>query len=238
MTENDVGSAAGAAAEDELAVDGNGDRGGRWIPVAIAAAAIGAVVGAPWALGFGPAGARIFTSHEIPVHILNLSGQDVDIELAFTSPKRVTAGTLETLETLSGGATLVTRSPDGAVVEELEIEADGPVFYNVGGGTCFAVFDLSEFYGDDERGGDLRVVARLDESTRLYAFDAETVVLPRGVAPAAARGKVQWIEPVGCNLLELDEEPALIAQNLMRLRERRERRDEELRRVREAANQE
>ena len=95
MTENDVGSAAGAAAEDELAVDGNGDRGGRWIPVAIAAAAIGAVVGAPWALGFGPAGARIFTSHEIPVHILNLSGQDVDIELAFTSPKRVTAGTLE-----------------------------------------------------------------------------------------------------------------------------------------------
>lgn len=200
----------------------------------LAVAALLAAVGlAPMAIGFGPFGARLLLSHEIPVHVLNLSGDDLDVSLSFASTVRVPAGTMETLETLSGGARLKATRPDGTIVDELEIDAGGPVFYNAGGGRCFAVFDISPYYDGDVDEGDIEVVARLDEATRVYEFSADTVVLPRRVAPDQARGTVHWLEPVGCAMLSPENESFLIGQNLVRLRERRERAMEERERARQ-----
>ena len=210
-----------------------GERRGVLGPIVAIAGFIAALGLIPMTLGFGPFGLRVLTGETIDVHVLNLSGEDLVVSLSFSEPHPVTAGTMETLSTLSGRSQLVSTRPDGSVLDEIELDAAGAVFYNAGGGRCFAVFDLSDFYGggDDAR---LQVVARLGEDTRAYEFDADTVVLPRRVAPANARGVVHWIEPVGCNLLEPEEEPFLLGQNRVRLEQRRERYEENLRQAREA----
>ncbi len=192
----------------------------------------------PMAIGFGPFGLRLLLSDEIPVHVLNVSGEDVNVSLSFASDVDVPAGSMETLATLSGRSRLVATRADGTVVDDLEIDATGDVFYNVAGGKCFVVFDISSFYlGEDEQQGDMTVVARLYEDTRVYAFTSDSILLPRRVPPDQARGSVHWLEPVGCAMLEPSEEPYLIAQSLMRLQSRRERYEEELREAREAAGQ-
>lgn len=188
----------------------------------------------PAKLGFGPFGLRLFTSDEIPVHVLNLSGSDLEVALSFASPVVVTGGTMETLVTLSGSSSLRATRPDGTLVDDLEFEAAGPLFYNAGGGRCFAVFDISAYYDGELEEGDMTVVARLDEDTRLYEFEADTIVLPRRMAPDQARGVVHWLEPVGCSMLDPENESYLVGTSLVRLQQRRERYEEELRRAREA----
>lgn len=218
-----------------FADDPPGGRSNLLLTVAIFGALVAGLGLLPMAFGLGPFGSRLVTADEVPVHVLNLSGTDLTVSLSFAADLTVVAGTMETMGTLSGGSRLVARRPDGTVLDDLRFSADGPVFYNAGGGRCFAVFDISGFYGDDPDTSAVTVVARLPEDTRLYEFEADTIVLPRRTAPDQARGRVHWLEPVGCNLLDPDEESYLIGQNLVRMQERRDRYEEELRRAREAA---
>jgi hypothetical protein len=202
------------------------------IALAVVTTIMTALAVLPAMAGLGPFGVRIITADNVEVHVLNLSGGDLDIELPFASTVRVTAGTMETLGTLEGPARLRAITPEGDLFEELEFEATGPIFYNAGGGQCFAVFDISNLYGggDDQQ---MSVVARLDEDTRIYAFEADTILLPRRTPPESARGSVHWLEPVGCGLLEPSEEHFLIGRSLLRLQERRQRYEEQLREARE-----
>lgn len=206
------------------------------LTVGALAAFIAALALIPMAIGFGPFGLRVITSKEIPVHVLNLSGEDVTIALSFASEAQVVAGTMDSLETLAGPVSLESRSLDGEVMESITLDATGPVFYNVGGGRCFAVFDISAFYdGESEVEENMTVVARLGEETRIHVFEADTVVLPRRVAPDQAIGVVHWLEPVGCGLLDPEEEPYLIGTSLVRLQQRRENYEEARDAAREAA---
>ena len=200
---------------------------------ALFAAAIG---GIPWLIGFGPFGHRLLTGDEIPVHVLNLSGGDLEIELSFAATATVPGGTLETLNTLSGGATLRAIESDGTTLDEIDFDADGPVFY-FAGDECFAVFDISDFYGGEPDEGDVHVVRRMPEGTNFHAFEADTIVLPRRVAPDQARGVVHWLEDVPCDLLSPENEGYLTTRSFVRLQQRRERYEEQLREAREAAGQ-
>lgn len=194
-----------------------------------------AVGGIPWAIGFGPFGHRLLTGDEIAVHVLNLSGGELRIELSFAADAMVEGGRMDTLTTLSGGATLRSVDSDGIVRDEIEFDADGPVFYFAGDDQCFAVLDISDFYGGEEDEGDLQVVRRMPVGTNFHAFDADTIVLPRRVAPDQARGTVHWLEDVPCDLLTPENEGYLTTRSFVRLQQRRERYEEELREAREAA---
>lgn len=209
-----------------------------WGTVGALVAFIAALGLIPMALGFGAFGLRLIVSDQIPVHILNLSGADADITLSFAADAQVVAGTMDTMETLSGPFEITATHPDGTVVDQLEIDADGPVFYNVGGGKCFAVFDISTLYlGEGESESDVTVVARLYEDTRFYAFEADTILLPRRVPPDRAFGTVHWLEPVACSLLDPAEESFLVGRSLVRLGHRRDQYEEARQEAREAQGQ-
>lgn len=234
--DTDASPAATERSDIGFDIDENAGRRSLMLTVGALAAFIAALALIPMAIGFGPFGLRVITSKEIPVHVLNLSGGDVSIRLSFASDSDVTAGTMETLETLAGPITIETLGPNGETLESLDVDADGPIFYNVGGGRCFAVFDISTFYdGESQVEENMTVVARLGEETRLHVFDADTVVLPRRVAPDQAMGVVHWLEPVGCGLLDPEEEPYLIGTSLVRLQQRRENYEEAREAAREAA---
>lgn len=221
--------------EFQALVDSAGDGRRSRAPAIVAALALVAAIGGiPWAIGFGPFGHRLLTGDEIPVHVLNLSGGDLTIELSFAADVVVAGGRMETLTTLTGGASLTSRDSDGEVRDQLTFDADGPVFYFAGDDECFAVFDISDFYGGEPDEGDIRVVSRMPVGTNLHLFGADTVVLPRRVAPDQARGTVHWLEDVPCDLLTPENEGYLTTRSFVRLQQRRERYEEELREAREA----
>jgi len=231
-TERDAAVAPDAAVEPDAAPS----RG--WTRGLLIAAVVLVIAGvAPQRLGCGWFGTRAVLADNVTVHVLNLTDADVVIAAPFGSPQTVASGALVGVETLAGPLRIRATRTDGTLVEDVRVDATGAVFYNVGGGRCFAVFDISEFYGAESEQPELRVVARLDEATRTYAFDADTVVLPRRPPPDMARGRVHWLEPVGCTLLDPEEESYLVGRNLHRMQERRERREEEMRQAREAAGQ-
>ena len=202
------------------------------LPAIIGLALVAALAIGPKLAGFGWFGARFLFSAEVPIYALNLSGQDVTVELSFSSDTTLAAGTLEVLETLAGPITLVARDADGTVVDELSIDAQGPLFYNVAGADCLAVFDLTSFYGPQQRSA-VTLHARIEQGTRLYPIDAETVVLPRRTNPDSTHGDVHWIESVSCSSLDPDRENELLMWAESRFMERRRQLEE----AREAAGQ-
>ncbi len=200
----------------------------------IAAAFLLAVGGVPKILGFGWFASRMIGSEEIFVYVLNTSGQDIEVQLPFAASRNVPAGTIETLRTLDGEITITALDMDGNVLETLDVSADGDLFYNALGSECLAVFDLTGLYGGE---GDMEVEARIFKSQHIYQITADTLIMPRRVAPDEARGVVHWIDTVGCNLLEEDNEEYLLAQAQVRLEDRRERREAARRAIREAREQ-
>ena len=205
--------------------------------VVVAALFAAAIGGIPWLIGFGPFGHRLLTGDEILIHVLNLSGGDLEIELSFAATTTVPGGRMETLNTLSGGATLRAIQPDGAVRDEIEFDANGHVFYFAGDDECFAVFDISDFYGGEPDESDIHVVRRMPVGTNFHVFEADTVILPRRMAPDQARGTVHWLEDVPCDLLSAENAGYLTTRSFVRLQARRERYEEQLREAREAAGQ-
>ncbi len=191
----------------------------KWPAVVAAALAIGAFAAGPQMLGFGWFGARLVTSAPLPVHVLNTSGQTVTIEVDFASPAVVRAGTLESLESLTGDITITALAEDGSELERTLVQdATGAILYNALGSECLAVFDLTGMYGGESG---LRVVERVPKEQRIIRSDAHVLLLPRRTPPDAAAGTVHWIEVVGCNLLEPEEEEFLLSQAQFRIEQRR-----------------
>ncbi|MFT6628568.1 MAG: hypothetical protein ACJA1R_001830 [Flavobacteriales bacterium] len=190
------------------------------IPLLIGAAvALFAIAAAPAMLGFGWFGARLLTSDEIDVYVLNTSGQDLDVALPFASVARVPGGTLQTLQTLTGEITIEALSTSGESLEMLEVNATGPVFYNALGSECLVVFDVTDFYGGE---ANLTIVRRVSQEERIIVLDADTVVLPRRALPSQAIGTVHWVDVVGCALMDPEYEEDLLQRSLFRIQQRRE----------------
>jgi hypothetical protein len=191
----------------------------------IAIAALVALIGAiPAVLGFGPFGYRLF-GKDVTIHILNVSGVNVVVTASFASPVESPAGSLHTAKSLSGPITIEAVDGSGVVVDSLSHNASSDVLYNVAGGTCFAVFDATEFYSGVDNPL-LRVAARIPAAQRLYDIAAATVVLPRRPPPAQAVGTVHWIEDVDCASLDPSTESDLLTWAEYRMLARFERQQE------------
>lgn len=185
-----------------------------------AVAALAALAVIPRLLGAGWFGARVVLAREVPIHVLNTSGQDLVIKVPFASATTVRAGTIETVETLAGPVALEAFGEDGERAEFFEFDAQVPVVYNALGSECLAVFDLTPFYGG-EHAAPLRVLDRISRDERLVELDAGTLILPRRTPPDQATAPVHWVEVVGCTLLDPSEEAYLVGQAEFRLQERR-----------------
>lgn len=205
---------------------GSSNRVARLLAYGIPTGIVLAILFVPWIIGYGPAGYRLITSHPVDVHVLNLSGQDVIVTVPHNRATPFPAGTLRELQTLAGTFEIQTTTLDGAPVETVAVETERDALYIVGGGQCLAVFDVSNYYGGG--GGGMRIAHRIGEDDRVFAFVADTTLLPRRTAPDRAAGVVHWIEPVDCQSLEPDNEESLVTWAEFRLRQRRERRQEQL----------
>ncbi|TVR01423.1 MAG: hypothetical protein EA398_10050 [Deltaproteobacteria bacterium] len=182
-------------------------------------AGVVAIGGIPWALGFGPFAARLLSSTDVIVHVINRSEVPVEVEVSFARPVTVLPGHLDTTTALTGPLDVVARNTEtGEVVESLSIRATGPIFYNVLGATCLVIFDLTALYGG--QGGEMRVHARVMEDERLFVVEAQTVVRPRHPAPESALGTVHWVEDFGCDMVRDGDDAFLLARAELRMRER------------------
>lgn len=181
----------------------------------------------PALLGYGPFGIRLFTSTRVEVFVLNLSGADVEVALPFHARTPVQAGTLGTLDTMSGTIEITTWNDAGDEIDRFTVEADRPLLYDVGATRCFAVFDVTGFYGG---GGEPIRFLEYVERQKTWVFTADTVILPRRTPPDVAVGTVHWIEPVECGTVRDGATDELLMWAEYRLRQRRERFEENRRR--------
>ena len=172
----------------------------------------------PKLLGLDWFALRAITSKTIYVHVLNTSGQDLEVSVSHGSTETVTAGTMALIQTMSGDVSISARGLDGELLEELEVRLDDDTLYNALGSECLAVLDVSSFYGADNI--PFSVVDRIRREDRLYTFTAGTVLLPRGTPPDSAAPPVHWIETFGCELLDDEEEGYLLTQAQVRLNAR------------------
>jgi hypothetical protein len=207
------------------------NRRARWIAIGVVAGVIAIIGAIPAALGFGPFGARLFAD-DVTVHILNLSGRDVTVTASFATPVESPNGSLHTAKSLAGPITIVAVDGSGQTVDDLAIDASTDLLYNVGGGTCFAVFDATAFYSGAAQ-ATLRLAARIPSEQRLYPIEAPNVVLPRRPPPSTAAGAVHWIEDVNCTSLDPANEQDLLTWAEYRMLSRFERQQERDERLRE-----
>lgn len=214
---NTVEDSYGAALDAQLAASARARRWGAALG-SLALVALGVI---PWLLGAGWFGLRLASAGEVPIHVLNTSGSDIEVQVSFASRRVVASGTMETIETLAGPVSLTTHNADGELLESFEFEASVPVFYNAMGSECLAVFDLTPYYGGQTE-QPLQVLRRITRDERLVELDAGTLLLPRRTAPDQATPPVHWVEVVGCTLLEPAEEDYLVGQAEFRLQQRRD----------------
>lgn len=191
----------------------------RTIVVAGTILAAMALVGAvPALLGYGPFASRLLFGGRVAVHLLNASDHDLVVSMPFVAPTEVKAGHMETVQTLRGPFELVARDASGQVVERLEGDAERPMVVNLLGATCLAVFDLTGFYGSDDR--TVSVVTTLAGDVRLYEIEADAVVLPRRPPLDRAAGTVHWIELIDCASVGEDNRDDLAAWGEFRIMQR------------------
>jgi len=205
---------------DDDYAPGDIDTSGSRVGMIVVAVCVLIFAALPYALGYGPFGLRLLTASKAVIHVLNISGQELTIDVSFSSPKRVRA--IDTVETLTGPIRLIARDADGQEVERFETRLTGDLFYNATGAACIAVFDLTDYYVDGEDAS-IRVARRVFRGEVYFPIEAATVVLPRRAAPNQARGTVHWIEQVNCDTLQVENEEELLMWAEFRLRERRER---------------
>ena len=159
------------------------------------------------------------------VWVLNTSGHDLTVEIAYARPLDARAGTLEMVQTLEGPSTIVATDGSGQVVDDLSFTAASAVLYNAAGSECLAVFDVSAFYTQTQN-PQLTLVDRIPETQRLYEFKAPNVILPRRGPPQQVVGAVHWIEDVACSALDPSREEELMFFATNRLHQRYERAQE------------
>lgn len=193
--------------------------------IGVGAAVVALIGGIPAALGLGWFGTRLLAD-DVTVWVLNTSGQDLTVEIAYARTLESRAGTLEMVQTLEGPSTIRATDGSGQVVDDVTFTAANAVLYNAGGSECLAVFDVSEYYTRTQN-PQLTLVDRIPETQRLYEFKAPNMILPRRGPPQEVAGAVHWIEDVACSALDPAREEELLFFATNRLHQRHERAQQE-----------
>ena len=188
-----------------------------------------------WLLGLGPFAYRQIWYGTSEIYILNMTARTVEVTLDKGTGISIGPESADRAPILGGTTHVVTRGPDGEIIEELDVFVSGfPVFYNVQGERCLVVADVSSFYapGKDKR---VKILTRFSAGAKIVNLPHNNIIWPRQTLRDKVEGGadgVAWVEIVACPLLE-EEEEHVLASHLEILLTERKRREQELKKLKE-----
>lgn len=186
---------------------------------------LGAVV--PSLFGFGAFGLKSCGDERVQVWFYNPTNETVSARLAIPAPLGVEAHQsippdgIRQIYFRTGERTLELQSPSG-FHEQHEISLQRQSVVTFGEETCYALFDMTNFYQDQGVvAADLALIDRIPAGTRIYTSQSDTFVVPRQAMPRRGFGSVHWLEDFDCALMapELEDELLMLARVRMEERE-------------------
>lgn len=194
-----------------------------WLGIISAALAI--VVIYPALIGIGPFGIKSIRADTIPIWVYNTTEHTTDIDVAYNAPlafhhqENIPPYGIERMMMKAGMRTLkVTHNEQ---TETMRLDLQHPTLLTLGKKTCYAAFDVGEFYhGTDEGEPELRLVQTIPAGTFMYESTADVMVVPRQALPQRVHGTIHWVEDFGCELIEERHHDTLLLRARMKLEER------------------
>jgi len=185
-----------------------------------------------WLLGVGPFAWRVLAFDSTELYVLNMGKEPVEVTLDGGTPFEVAPEDARRRPIYGGTTHVVTRTKDGALIEEIEVTADGaPAVYNVQGTACLALADVSSFFlkvPPANKG--VKVLKTFPQGERVVNLPNPRVIWPRKTLMDqvfdADKG-VAWVEIVACPLLDPQEVNVLEAHLNVLLTERKKKQQED-----------
>src|SRR5690625_88497 len=195
-----------------------------WIGIILGSFAVAAIY--PALIGIGPFGIQSVRADTVSVWVYNTTEHTADVDIAYNAPlafhhqETLPPYGIERLLMKAGKRTLKITQNDQT--QSASIDVQHPTLFTLGQKTCYAVFDVSEFYHGNPKGQepDLRLVETLPAGTFMYQSSANVMVVPRQALPSQVNGSIHWVEDFGCDLLRDDQRDTLLLRARMKLEER------------------
>lgn len=195
-----------------------------WIGIIVAAFAVAGIY--PALIGIGPFGVQSVRADTVPVWVYNTTEHTTDVDIAYNAPlafhhkETLPPYGIERMLLKAGRRTLTIHQDQRA--DQTAIDVQHPTLFTLGNKTCYAVFDVSEFYHGNPDGNepDLRLVETLPAGTFMYQSPADVMVVPRQALPSKVNGSIHWVEDFGCDLIQDDQRDTLHLRARMKLEER------------------
>lgn len=195
-----------------------------WIAILTIAVAVAAIY--PALIGIGPFGIQSVRSPTVPVWIYNTTEHTTDVDIAYNAPlafhhqETIPPYGIQRMMMNAGKRKLTLSHSDTSTTTQVDIQH--PALFTLGKKTCYAVFDVSEFYHGNREGKDpdLRLVETIPAGTFMYQSSANVMVVPRQALPSQVNGSIHWVEDFGCDLLQDDQRDTLLLRARMKLEER------------------
>lgn len=199
------------------------------VVVAIAIAAL-----YPALIGIGPFGVKSFRAESVHLWVYNTTEKTAHVETAYRAPLahvhelQIAPMEINRLFLKAGQRRL--KIVAGDVTEKSHFDLTNDTFITIGDSTCYAVFDVTNFYSEAmPEDDDITLVERIPAGTRMYVSKADTLVFPRQSMPRRAFGEVHWAEDFDCGLLAPEQEDTLMMRARVKLETREEAVQEALR---------
>lgn len=194
-----------------------------WIGILVAAFAVVAIY--PALIGVGPFGIKSIRADTVAVWVYNTTEHTADVDLAYNAPlafhheENIAPYGIQRLMMKAGKRSFTFTQRETPKTVNLHITS--PTLFTLGKDTCYAVFDVGEFYHGAEQGeAELKLVQTIPAGTFMYESPADVMVVPRQALPQKAQGSIHWVEDFGCQLIEDGQRPTLLLRARMKLEER------------------
>lgn len=208
---------------------------------------LGVLAAIPWAFGYGPFGASLFSQEDSEIHVMNNTNEPATLTAKrlgglFGASQTFDIGPrqIKSFGLLGGRHSITLKRGDDRLLNDEVVILSRHLFVTTEADACYAVFDIEPLYtGQGGAPSSLPVVARFGPNQLLYGTDADNLVLPRKVHPGRKTGTIEWVEDFNCNTVAPENEETLqeVALNTLTLRqqqleEARERRQRAIERAR------
>lgn len=195
-----------------------------WIAILTVAVAVAAIY--PALIGIGPFGIQSVRSATVAVWVYNTTEHTTDVDIAYNAPlafhhqESIPPYGIQRLMLNAGKRTLTLSHKD--ITSDIQVDIQHPTLFTLGNRTCYAVFDVGEFYHGNPQGNepDLRFIETIPAGTFMYQSRADVMVVPRQALPSKVNGSIHWVEDFGCDLMDDDQRDTLLLRARMKLEER------------------
>lgn len=201
------------------------EKADRLLWIGIIGAALAMVVIYPALIGIGPFGIKSIRADTIPIWVYNTTEHTTDVDMAYNAPlafhhkDNIPPYGIQRMMMKAGERTLIITHSDTSDTVRLDLQH--PTLLTLGKETCYAAFDVGEFYhGTDEGEPELRLVDTIPAGTFMYQSPADVMVVPRQALPQRVHGTIHWVEDFGCELIQDEQRDTLLLRARMKLEER------------------